>query len=241
MHGQRRPQLHPLSPPYFQHQSPSMTTSAGSGSSRDTGPITPVDADEVFIGQLWEQVYSSKRRDSDNFIPAAIQQAFDEDERERERERELEKERERERAREARERENAVGAGARPSTESMAKGYGSSAPVISAAPNSSRTPTLSRRRSIVYRESSDKRHMLVILDLPGVDKADVHVSFQYKRLVVSYKIIRETEHCDYEVTVQEILERRVTRAITIQDFVRPSSVTANWKDHRLFITYPTMK
>ncbi|PAV16601.1 HSP20-like chaperone [Pyrrhoderma noxium] len=250
MHNQRKPQLHPLTPSYFHHHSPSISMSSGSGSS-SLGPVTPVDADEVFIGQLWEQVRSSKRPSSDNFIPAALQQALDEEERERAREREFEREKERERE-QPREKEH-ISSGTRSGMESMIKGYGyglsaaavaaspaaAAKPVI--APNMSQTPSSSRRRkSIVYRESSDKRNMVVILELPGVDKADVHVTFQPKRLVVSYKTVSETEHREFDRVIQETVERRVARALPLPETVRPASVSANWKDSRLFIMYPNV-
>ena len=161
MHNQRKPQLHPLTPSYFHHHSPSISISSASGSS-SLGPITPVDADEVFIGQLWEQVRSSKRPSSDNFIPAALQQALDEEERERAREREFEREKERERGgreqpREKEKEQQHTSSGTRSGMESMIKGYGyglsaavaaspaaAAKPVI--APNMSQTPSSSRRR-----------------------------------------------------------------------------------------------
>ncbi|KAH8117753.1 hypothetical protein DFH11DRAFT_856256 [Phellopilus nigrolimitatus] len=60
-------------------------------------------------------------------------------------------------------------------------------------------PRLTRRKSITYRDSADGRNTVVIFDLPGVKKSDVHVSFQYKRLVVSYKLVREVEKRERQV------------------------------------------
>lgn len=62
--------------------------------------------------------------------------------------------------------------------------------------------------------------MVVILELPGVDKADVHVTFQPKRLVVSYKTVSETEHREFDRVIQETVERRVARALPLPETVR---------------------
>ena len=70
--------------------------------------------------------------------------------------------------------------------------------------------------------------MVVILELPGVDKADVHVTFQPKRLVVSYKTVSETEHREFDRVIQETVERRVARALPLPETVR---VSFSWHPH----------
>lgn len=97
---------------------------------------------------------------------------------------------------------------------------------------------LSRRSSLKFRDSRDGNTTFAILNLPGVHKSDVHVNFQYKRLIVSYKSVEESETWESDKVIQETKERRVVRAIPIPEHVRPHHVRASMVEQRLFISYP---
>ena len=64
---------------------------------------------------------------------------------------------------------------------------------------------------------------MAILHLPGVLKSDVHVSFQYKRLLVSYRAVEENEKWEPDKVIQEVTERRCVRAIPLPERVRVST------------------
>lgn len=65
-----------------------------------------------------------------------------------------------------------------------------------------------------------------MLYLPGVQKPDVHVSYQPdpRRLVVSYKTVIETEQWEEDKVTQETTERRCVRAIPLPLSIRVSYI-----------------
>ncbi|THH11023.1 hypothetical protein EW145_g931 [Phellinidium pouzarii] len=153
----------PLQSQVFMSVSP--TSSKGTS---ESGPITPLDADEHFIDRLWERVRSGASGHAD-------------------------------------EKEQIRG-GNNPASGGQS------------------LPRLTRRRSITYRESSDGKNIVVMLDLPDVNKSDVHISFQHQRLVVSYKTLKEIERRDLDKIVQETRERRYVRTIPLPDGTRSPQI-----------------
>lgn len=76
----------------------------------------------------------------------------------------------------------------------------------------------------VFRESPDGRNTIVILSLPGVQKSDVHISYQHRRLIISYKSVEETERWEHDKVIQETKEKRCVRAIPLPDIIRVCAI-----------------
>ncbi|KAL5485768.1 hypothetical protein ACEPAI_6809 [Sanghuangporus weigelae] len=168
--AQRRPHQRSSSPvesAYF------MSTSTSS--SKETAePVTPLEADEEFIDQLWQQVRS--RTSTRGSIEIAV-----------------------------------------PGEEKKVQ---ASPAVEKEVPKPSRPARLSKQPSLTFRDSSNGKNTLAILNLPGVLKSDVHISYQYRRLIVSYKAVEETEKWEPDKVVQEVKERRCVRSIPLPENIR---------------------
>ncbi|KAL5526021.1 hypothetical protein ACEPAG_7359 [Sanghuangporus baumii] len=188
--AQRRPHQRSSSPvesAYF------MSTSTSS--SKETAePVTPLEADEEFIDQLWQQVRS--RTSTRGSLEIAVQ--------------------------------------------GEEKKVQASPAVGKEVPKPSRpiSARLSRQPSLTFRDSPNGKNTLAVLNLPGVLKSDVHISYQYRRLIISYKTVEETEKWEPDKVVQEVNERRCVRSIPLPENIRPEHVRASMPDHRLFISYP---
>jgi HSP20 family molecular chaperone IbpA len=78
-----------------------------------------------------------------------------------------------------------------------------------------------------FRESSDGRTIIAFIDVLGVGKQDVHVSFQRNRLVVSWEVMEMTEYEEDGQIVRERLERNFQRTFPLPEGtkVRLSSLT----------------
>ncbi|KAI5118998.1 hypothetical protein M0805_004408 [Coniferiporia weirii] len=95
-----------------------------------------------------------------------------------------------------------------------------------------------RRRSITFRDSSDGRNVVVTLDMSGVTKSDIHIGYQHRRLVVSYKTFKEIERREVDKFVQETRERRYIRSIPLSEDARPAGIRAAMDGDQLLISYP---
>ncbi|KAL5503893.1 hypothetical protein ACEPAH_7964 [Sanghuangporus vaninii] len=170
--AQRRPYQRSSSPvesAYF------MSTSTSS--SKETAePVTPLEADEEFIDQLWQQVRS--RTSTRGSLEIAV-----------------------------------------PGEEKKVQ---ASPTVGKEVPKHSRpiSARLSRQPSLIFRDSSNGKNTLAILNLPGVLKSDVHISYQYMRLIISYKTVEETEKWEPDKVVQEVKEKRCVRSIPLPENIR---------------------
>lgn len=79
---------------------------------------------------------------------------------------------------------------------------------------------------------------MAVFNLPGVLKSDVHISYQHKRLIISYKSVEETENWEPDKVVQEVKERRCVRSISLPESVRVSKINghADWS-HLIYLFF----
>lgn len=105
------------------------------------------------------------------------------------------------------------------------------------SPPATSRPALRRRRSIVsYKESGTD--MVAILDMQGLSKQDIHVSYQRDRLVVTWEMV---EVLDVEENGHLVRERRHkvhTRHIELPPGTKFERVRAAMGSRHLVLRYP---
>jgi len=72
-------------------------------------------------------------------------------------------------------------------------------------------------RRTSFRESSDGRTIIAFIDVQGVGKQDVHVSFQRNRLVVSWEIVDFNEYEESGQIVRERIEQNFQRTFPLPE------------------------
>ncbi|KAK2460323.1 hypothetical protein APHAL10511_007712 [Amanita phalloides] len=103
---------------------------------------------------------------------------------------------------------------------------------------------MKKRKSIVsFRESRDGRSMNATIELPPeVKKQDVHISFNAKRLVVSWMVIDITEwEEDDGHIVRERVEQIFQRTLPLGEGTRYEEIKSYMMKNRLIIRYPNMR
>ncbi|KAF8627003.1 hypothetical protein AX15_004587 [Amanita polypyramis BW_CC] len=101
-----------------------------------------------------------------------------------------------------------------------------------------------KRKSIVaFRESRDGRSMNATIELPPeVKKQDVHISFNAKRLVVSWMVIDITEwEEDDGRTIRERLEQVFQRTLPLGEGTKYEEIKSFMIKNKLIIRYPNMR
>jgi len=102
---------------------------------------------------------------------------------------------------------------------------------------------LTRHKSITsFRESPDGR-VIAIFDMRGVDKRDIHVSFQRHKLVITWETYEagEWEDEDSGCVVRERLERVFHRTLPLPEGTRFEEIEAVMNGKNLVLRYPNMR
>ncbi|KAF8638319.1 hypothetical protein AX17_002339 [Amanita inopinata Kibby_2008] len=103
---------------------------------------------------------------------------------------------------------------------------------------------LKKRKSIVsFRESRDGRSMNATIELPPeVKKQDIHISFNAKRLVVSWMVIDLTEwEEDDGRIIRERVEQIFQRTLPLGEGTKYEEIKSYMIKNRLIIRYPNMR
>ncbi|KAF8349152.1 hypothetical protein F5887DRAFT_949656 [Amanita rubescens] len=101
-----------------------------------------------------------------------------------------------------------------------------------------------KRKSIVsFRESRDGRSMNATIELPPeVKKQDVHISFNAKRLVVSWMLIDITEwEEDDGRIIRERVEQIIQRTLPLGEGTKYEEIKSFMIKNKLIIRYPNMR
>ncbi|KAF5367497.1 hypothetical protein D9758_003745 [Tetrapyrgos nigripes] len=92
-----------------------------------------------------------------------------------------------------------------------------------------------------FRESSDGRTIIAFIDVQGVGKQDVHVSFQRNRLVVSWEVVEVTEHEEDGQIVRERKEKNFQRTFPLPEGTRFDEISGAMNGRNLVLRYPNSR
>ncbi|KAJ3753609.1 hypothetical protein EV360DRAFT_53198 [Lentinula raphanica] len=98
------------------------------------------------------------------------------------------------------------------------------APDVDVPVGAQRPEMLRRQKSITsFRESSDGRIIAAFIEMRGVQKQDVHVSYSRNRLVISWKTVEISEYEENGRVIRERLERDFQRVHPLPEGTRVST------------------
>ncbi|EIW57471.1 uncharacterized protein TRAVEDRAFT_48510 [Trametes versicolor FP-101664 SS1] len=98
-----------------------------------------------------------------------------------------------------------------------------------------------KRSSVSFKESPDRRNMIVTFDMTGVKKPDMHVSFRTTRLIVSWKVERIMEKREGGTMMRDREVRKYSHTIPLADGTKFEEVRASRDGPRLMLTIPNTK
>lgn len=103
-------------------------------------------------------------------------------------------------------------------------------------------PQVKKQKSLAsFRDSADGRTVTATFDMPGLQKQDVHVSFQRNRLVVTWENVNVTEREENGRIVRERREKTYNRTIPLPEGTRFEEIRAAMDTRRLVLKYPNMR
>jgi HSP20 family molecular chaperone IbpA len=116
------------------------------------------------------------------------------------------------------------------------------APDVDVPVGTQRPDTLRRQKSITsFRESPDGRIIAAFIDMRGVQKQDVHVSYSRNRLVISWKTVEITEYEENGRVIRERLERDFQRVHPLPEGTRFEEISGVMNGRFLVLRYPNSR
>lgn len=101
---------------------------------------------------------------------------------------------------------------------------------------------LVKRTSMVnFRESEDGRMMTASIDINGVRKQDMHVSFRGSRLIVTWRRIKISEKTENGVLIRDRQEKQYNQIIPMPEGSKFEEVRATRDNRRLTLTFPNVR
>lgn len=101
------------------------------------------------------------------------------------------------------------------------------------------TPKLKRRKSKVnFHDSADGKTVTATFDLQGVQKSDVHVSYQNDKVVISWESVSINEQKEGDRIIRERREKKYVRTLPLPEGTKFEAVKASMDGKRLTVTYP---
>ncbi|THV07388.1 hypothetical protein K435DRAFT_643397 [Dendrothele bispora CBS 962.96] len=109
--------------------------------------------------------------------------------------------------------------------------------------------TLKRQKSLYvfilhrtsFRESSDGRTIIAFIDVQGIGKQNVHVSFQRNRLVVSWEVIEFSEYDEGGHIVRERVEQNFQRTFPLPEGTKFEEISGAMSGRNLVLRYPNSR
>jgi len=101
---------------------------------------------------------------------------------------------------------------------------------------------LIKRTSMVnFRESADGQMMTASIDITGVRKQDMHVSFRGSRLIITWRRIKVTEKTEGGILIRDRQEKQYNQIIPMPEGSKFEEVRATRDNRRLTLTYPNVR
>ncbi|KAJ3714225.1 hypothetical protein F5878DRAFT_588800 [Lentinula raphanica] len=116
------------------------------------------------------------------------------------------------------------------------------APDVDVPVGAQRPEMLRRQKSITsFRESSDGRIIAAFIEMRGVQKQDVHVSYSRNRLVISWKTVEISEYEENGRVIRERLERDFQRVHPLPEGTRFEEISGVMNGKFLVLRYPNSR
>ncbi|KIK63029.1 hypothetical protein GYMLUDRAFT_41330 [Collybiopsis luxurians FD-317 M1] len=116
------------------------------------------------------------------------------------------------------------------------------APDVDEPTGTQRPEALRRQKSITsFRESPDGRIIAAFIEMRGVQKKDVHVSYSRNRLVISWKTVEVSEYEENGRTIRERLERDFQRVHPLPEGTRFEEISGVMNGRFLVLRYPNSR
>ncbi|CAL1716042.1 unnamed protein product [Somion occarium] len=94
---------------------------------------------------------------------------------------------------------------------------------------------------ITFKETSDGREVIATIEMSGVKKEDMHVSFKGNRVVVTWRKTRMIEKKEGEILVRERLEKQYSQVFPLPEGTQFEEIKAGRDGRRLILTYPNIR
>ncbi|KAE9400178.1 hypothetical protein BT96DRAFT_881450 [Gymnopus androsaceus JB14] len=117
------------------------------------------------------------------------------------------------------------------------------APDVDVPVGTQRPESLRRQKSITsFRESPDGRIIAAFIEMPGVHKQDVHVSYSRNRLVISWKTVEvSAEYEENGRLIREKLVRDFQRVHPLPEGTRFEEISGVMNGRFLVLRYPNSR
>ncbi|KAF5391669.1 hypothetical protein D9757_002376 [Collybiopsis confluens] len=92
-----------------------------------------------------------------------------------------------------------------------------------------------------FRESPDGRIIAAFIDMRGVQKKDVHVSYSRNRLVISWKIVEVSEYEENGRIIRDRVERDFQRVHPLPEGTRFEEISGVMNGRFLVLRYPNSR
>ncbi|KAI0316415.1 hypothetical protein OF83DRAFT_1060425 [Amylostereum chailletii] len=109
-------------------------------------------------------------------------------------------------------------------------------------------PRLRKRKSMCVSRSSHNTadsylasRVTATFNLPGVQKEDMHVSYQVDRLIVTWQTVKLTERVEANRVYRDREEKTFSRTIPLPEKTKFGEVQATMHHRQLVLTYPKMR
>jgi len=101
------------------------------------------------------------------------------------------------------------------------------------------TPKIKRRKSkVTFQDSADGKTVTAKFDLQGIQKSNVHVSYQNDKVVISWESVTTDERTEGERVTRERKERKYVRTLPLPEGTQFEEVKASMDGRYLTLTYP---
>ncbi|KAF8581078.1 HSP20-like chaperone, partial [Ramaria rubella] len=89
-----------------------------------------------------------------------------------------------------------------------------------------------------FKDSADGKTVTATFELTGVNKSDVHVSYQNDKVVISWETVTTDERTEGERLIRERKEKKYVRTLPLPDGTKFEEVKASMDGRHLVLTYP---
>ncbi|KAI0071975.1 hypothetical protein K474DRAFT_1568778, partial [Panus rudis PR-1116 ss-1] len=94
---------------------------------------------------------------------------------------------------------------------------------------------------INFKESEDGKMMTASIEMSGVPKHDMHVTFRSNRVIITWRRIRMVEKKEGDVLVREKHEKQYNQIIPLPEGTKFDEIRASRDGRRLKLTYPNTR
>jgi len=98
-----------------------------------------------------------------------------------------------------------------------------------------------RKSKANFQDSADGKTVTATFELQGVNKSDVHVSYQNDKVVISWESVTTDEKMEGARLIRERREKRYVRTLPLPEGTKFEDIRASMDGRHLVLTYPKFK